>query len=224
MERKDRIVPKNKDLKRIIRARMDKTGESYTAARAQILDREDLPLPPDYAAIAGQTDGKVRERTGKTWPEWSKVLDDLGASEMGHSEIAKWVHTQIDDAWWAQTVTVGYERLRGRREVGQTCEGDFQASRSKTVRAPRGEVFATLLGLAGEDGWALGLSLHGHTEPKSVRFRGPDGSHATLWLADKGDRCTVSVSHTKLRTRVAVDDAKTVWAERLGALVERIGT
>ena len=29
-------MPRDKDLKRLVRARMTKTGESYTAARAQI--------------------------------------------------------------------------------------------------------------------------------------------------------------------------------------------
>ena len=30
-------MPRNKDLKRLVRARMQKTGEAYTAARAQIV-------------------------------------------------------------------------------------------------------------------------------------------------------------------------------------------
>ena len=32
-------MPRNKDLKRLVRARMSKTGESYTAARSQILSK-----------------------------------------------------------------------------------------------------------------------------------------------------------------------------------------
>ncbi len=44
-------MPKNRDLKRLIRARMEKTGESYTAARSHLLSK-DLPLPTDYAKLA----------------------------------------------------------------------------------------------------------------------------------------------------------------------------
>ena len=32
-------MPTNKDFKRVVRARMTKTGESYTAARAQLLKK-----------------------------------------------------------------------------------------------------------------------------------------------------------------------------------------
>lgn len=216
-------MPKNKDLKRLVRARMAKTGESYTAARAQILGRQDLPLPPDYEAIAGQTDATLRDRTGHTWPEWSDLLDELGATEMEHPEIAKWVRARIDDHWWAQTITTGYERLRGRRELGQTCDGDFQASKSKTVKAPRDAVFAALVSFGDDAEWCRGLSYHGATEPKSVRFRGPDDSHASLWLTDKGDRCSVSVNHDKLPSAEARDAAKEAWGKRLAELAERMG-
>lgn len=208
-------MPKNKDLKKLIRARMGKTGESYTAARAQILGRQDLPLPSDYETLAGQTDETVRTRTGKTWPEWCRVLDELGATEMDHPEIAKWVNAQIDDFWWAQTVTIGYERLSGRRQPGQTCDGDFQASKSKTVGAPQATTFGLLLELAGDPGWLAGLTLHGSSEPKSVRFRGADGSHASVWLADKDRKCSVSVNHTKLASPEARDAAKEEWGTRL---------
>lgn len=44
-------MPKQKDLKRVIRSRMQKTGESYTAARAQLLRKREPAT--DYAAKAG---------------------------------------------------------------------------------------------------------------------------------------------------------------------------
>jgi hypothetical protein len=41
----DGTMPRDKDRKRVIRSRMKKTGESYTAARAQILSRTNAPAP-----------------------------------------------------------------------------------------------------------------------------------------------------------------------------------
>ena len=65
-------MPANKDFKRLVRARMQKTGESYTAARRQLLDRTPShvspepavamalpPAPADYARIAGMSDAAV---------------------------------------------------------------------------------------------------------------------------------------------------------------------
>ncbi len=45
-------MPTNKDLKRLVRARMSKTGESYTAARAQ-LARKSAKLAPSTKPLAG---------------------------------------------------------------------------------------------------------------------------------------------------------------------------
>src|SRR5256712_6672198 len=39
-------MPTNKDFKRLVRARMRKTGEAYTAARAQLLSKRHAPAPP----------------------------------------------------------------------------------------------------------------------------------------------------------------------------------
>ena len=40
-------MPTQKDLKRLVRSRMKKTGEAYTAARLQLLKNE--PTPPTLA-------------------------------------------------------------------------------------------------------------------------------------------------------------------------------
>ncbi len=70
-------MPKHKDLKRRVRARMQKTGESYTTARAQLLKKKQSsgatkkePSPADYARLAGMSDDAVRARTGYTWERW----------------------------------------------------------------------------------------------------------------------------------------------------------
>ena len=67
-------MPRNKDLKRLVRARMRKTGEAYTAARAHITRKpkanavsqtaarsalrampNSASKPTDYAAVAGMS-------------------------------------------------------------------------------------------------------------------------------------------------------------------------
>jgi hypothetical protein len=72
-----------KDLKRVVRARMQKTGESYTAARAQVIKKPKLEsdkLPAgDYARIAGMSDAVLKEKTGCTWEKWVYALDRRGA-------------------------------------------------------------------------------------------------------------------------------------------------
>ena len=63
-------MPRDKDRKRIIRDRMKKTGESYTAARASVIGKQKTPASAaprlaDQAALAGMT---RRESLGEDQP------------------------------------------------------------------------------------------------------------------------------------------------------------
>src|SRR5688572_16744628 len=103
----------NKDFKRFVRARMAKTGEAYTAARAQVLKTSRTASKPasgdtliDYAVLAGMSDRTLQEKTGCNWKRWVDVLDYHGAKDMRHGEIAALVHQKYKvDGWWSQMVT-----------------------------------------------------------------------------------------------------------------------
>src|SRR3954469_10291237 len=121
-----------KDLKRVVRERMKKTGESYTTARVHI-------VKPDYAKLAGMTDARVKAATGRDWAQWTKVLDALGDKK--HAALAKHLSSLGVPSWWSQMVTVGYERIRGMRARGQARTGTWRAGKSKTFAVPVGKLF-----------------------------------------------------------------------------------
>jgi hypothetical protein len=177
-------------------------------------------LPDDYATLAGHSDDTVSDRTGKTWPEWVRELDEAGAMDMSHAEIARRVNDQIGQGWWSQTVAVGYERIRGLREVGQTRDGGFAANKSRTIGAPLETVFDAFADDATRRRWLdVELDIRGATPGKSVRMDWPDGTDVVVWLTEKGpDRCTVSLQHGKLASADAKESSKEYWDERLGEL------
>jgi len=122
-------MPANRDFKRLVRTRMQKTGEAYAAARAHLLQTKAI----NYAKLAGMADAAIKAKTGCTWERWTKALDYAGAHEWPHREIAEYVHKKFKVGdWWAQTVTVGYERIKGLRAIGQRRDGSFEAAKSKT--------------------------------------------------------------------------------------------
>ncbi len=134
-------MPRDKDLKRLVRTRMQKTGEAYTAARAQILSkprRKTSPAPKlDYAELAGTSDATIKQKTGCTWERWVKALDHHGAAKLSHRDIARLVNTTYKiDGWWSQTVTVGYERIKGLRVKGQRRDGSYEVNKSRTFGVP----------------------------------------------------------------------------------------
>src|SRR5438876_11241165 len=127
-------MPTNKDFKRLVRARMRKTGEAYTAARAHLLHKKQESRPVDYDRLAGMmSDAALKAKTGCTWERWVRALDRVQAHTWPHRRIAEYVHeTYKVPGWWSQTVTVGYERIKGLRAIGQRRDGGFEATKGKT--------------------------------------------------------------------------------------------
>ena len=146
-----------KKLKQAIRARSRKTGESYTAARRQVLQsRQPTPVTPRPArpapaprkpAASGYavSEDTLVAKTGHDYDYWFAVLDRFGADAKGHTATAR--HLYADHGvpgWHAQAITVSYERARGLRGVNQSSTGGFQVSVSRVVPASAAEVVALL--------------------------------------------------------------------------------
>lgn len=215
-------MTKQKDLKRLVRARMEKTGEAYTTARAHILAKRS-PRASEYPTLAGMSDEAVRASTGRTWAEWVSDLDAIEAITMSHKAIAKHVHETNDfSGWWAQTVTVGYERIRGLREIGQRREGSdaglFDISKSKTFSVPVGTLYAYFSQKSKRTKWITDHEPEVTTSQRnrSVRMRWPDGTRVNAWFTDKGpEKSSVQVSHGKLPSRDVGEQWREYWGERL---------
>jgi hypothetical protein len=231
-------MPRQKDLKRLVRARMEKTGEAYTAARAQILRKPKAakqpdavaavgattthPEPKDYAAIAGMSDAAIKEKTGCDWEMWVKALDYSRAYELSHREIARLVKEKYDTpSWWTQMVTVGYERIKGLRERGQQRSGTFTMNRSRTF-----DVDVETLYDAWSDGrrrrrWLgeTGVKVRTTTPPKSMRLQMPDGAIVVVGFYAKGaSKSSVALEQARIPDRETADGMKQRWSERLDAL------
>jgi hypothetical protein len=222
----DMTMPRNKDLKRLVRARMRKTGEAYTAARANIVRKSESIAPSqfDFAALAGMSDASVKEKTGCTWERWVHALDRLKADKMSHGEIAELVKTKYKiDSWWSQTVTVGYERIKGLRARGQQRDGSYEATKSRTFDVPVTKLFNAWAKAPVRRRWLDGASVKVRTAtaPKSIRLDWIDGSIIAVgFVAKTKTKSSVAVAHTKLPDKESATRVKQYWGERLDALGE----
>lgn len=212
----------DKDLKRRVRARMAKTGESYAAARAQLVAKRE-PHPSEYAELAGMSDEAVAQKTDKTWAQWVEALDAIDAQEMSHRDIAKAVRERWPaiGGWWAQMVTVSYERIRGLRAKGQQRDTKlFDANKSRTYPVPVSELYAAW-GARKRGRWLgdVDVTIRTSKKDRSMRITWPDGTDVHAFFESKGPtKSTVSVQHRKLTSAKAVAKAKEEWHERLDRL------
>jgi SH3-like domain-containing protein len=138
-------------LKQAIRTRAARTGERYTTARRHLLNSlapvaaVEVPVQATASAAtsaavskrsAALSEKKIRERTGHGLDYWFEVLDRFGAVTKGHTATARHLHDAHGvDGWYAQSVTVAYERARGVRAANQRCDGAFEVSVSKMIAA-----------------------------------------------------------------------------------------
>jgi hypothetical protein len=221
-------MTRQRSFKRLVRTRMEKTGESYTAARAALLTAgEPVPAaaaPPPLAT----SDAAIRERTGRGWEEWFDLLDDWGAPERTHRETARWVAEQLGVhplAWNAQAVVGSYERARGLRDVGEHSDG-FRISASKTVAVPVERLYAAFVDPSLRRRWLPDAELRQRTviEPRSARFDWGDGTtrvHVTF--AAKGEeKSTASLQHERLADAAEADRMKAFWRERVSAMKQEL--
>jgi len=210
-------------------------GESYTAARAHLLDRTPpppprvpRPAPVDYARLAGMSDAAIEAKTGCTWERWVWALDRVAAHEWPHRDIAEYVHTKYKvPGWWSQTVTVGYERIKGLRAIGQRRGGTFEASKSKVFAVPVARLYGAWNNARTRARWLPGVSLtvRTATRNRSMRITWPDRTTVALWFTARGaGKSQVAVGHLQLPSKEAATRMKQFWAERLEALGEMLGS
>jgi hypothetical protein len=220
-------MTEHKSFKRLVRARMERTGESYTAARTTLLRADEPPGPRGAPTLRLKTsDENIRRRTGRGWEEWFAMLDDWGASERSHREIARWLAEQqgaVPLAWNVQAVVGGYELARGLREVGEKDDG-FAVTASRTIAAPVGRLYDAFVDESARERWLPGAVLFERTatRPKSVRFDWGNGTtrvHVTF-LAREEAKSTVALEHRRLADAGEAARSKAYWRERLIALKE----
>ena len=232
-------MPTQKVFKQRVRARMGKTGESYTAARHQLLRKtEPEPMPPDRAgasappvasdapAIATEAllvaEESMIRATGRPHAEWFAILDAWGALEHSHTEIARWLSDNHGTpGWWTQNITVSYERARGRRKPGQMADG-FSVSVTRTVDLDPAMALEAFTNAAVRDRWLPEAPMRQRPTraANTARFDWADpASRVIVFVLPKdATRSTISVSHEQLPDSAAADAFKAAWRGWLGTL------
>jgi hypothetical protein len=181
-----------------------------------------VPAAVDYAKLAGRSDAVLKAKTGCTWERWVKSLDHAQAYTWPHREIAKYVQEKYKvPGWWAQAVTVGYERIKGMRAIGQRRDGSFEATKSRTFAVPLVRLYRAFHDAPTRALWLPGvdLTVRAATRGKSMRITWPDRTSVAVGFASRGDaKSQVAVQHGKLADRAAATRIKQYWTERLEAL------
>lgn len=201
---------------------MATTGERYSEARRILIEKsESTDSGRTWIAPPEMSDEAIRSGTGRGWNEWCDLIDAFPGIGDGHTTIADHVRDDLGvDAWWAQAVTVGYERITGLRLPHQMADGTFAANKSRTLTIDAHELRRLLL----DDGDRAHLfpdvltELKSKPTAKALRMAIGPGV-AILSIADLGGgRTKVAVQHRQLPTFDAVEEWKFYWAAWFDAI------
>ena len=215
-------MTRQKSFKRLVRARMEKTGERYSAARAALLSGDETKAPEGPTLTMSEE--SILRRTRRGWEEWFDLLDEAGAAEWPHAEIARWLAGEHGIGGWdAQSVTVSYERARGLRGVGERPEG-FSVTAQKTVAVPVERLYEAFVDESLRQRWLPDGELRERTatKPKSARFDWGDGDTRVIvgFTAQGEAKSTAALEHARLADAEEAERMKAFWRERVAALKE----
>lgn len=141
---------------------------------------------------------KVKSFEEKSGIEWSTINTELlKIKDEGHANLAKKAleilnkkSNMENKEWWAQNVAVIFEKANNLRVTGQTCNGDFQVSVSKTVNVSMDEALSLWI-----------KNVEGKYEFNGVKIiskaRISQSQKWRYWKIDLEDKSTINVNITE---------------------------
>lgn len=216
-------MTRQESFKRKVRARMVETGERYMAARHQLIEQSTRADSDAWVSEPEHSDEAIYDATGRDWNEWRRLIDEGPGRNAEHGAIVAYVMEEHGvNGWWAQSVTVGYERITGIRLPHQMADGTFTASKTRTIEVDGEALKEMLFDNAARADLFPGITTEMRSVPTTKVPRiGIGPGVAQISIEPKpGGRATVTVAHEKLPQAGDVDLWKAYWTEWLTALDE----
>jgi hypothetical protein len=171
----------------------------------------------------------VERATNRTWDEWLRFMDGIGAKDLDHKAIALKVYEELEGTveqqlgWWTQAVTVAYEQYIGRRIPGQRPDGTFQTSVSRSTSLGMQELMDRWTEFAAGDEDVQDVVVQGDLRVSgtdrriSWRTRAKDGSSVVVISEPKKNgTASLVVQHMGLQTPELNEEARERWTAVVG--------
>lgn len=183
----------------------------------------------------------IEKATKKSWADWLKFLDKVGAKDMSHPDIAHAVYEELaksgvfDDSaankegrqnssgWWSQGVTVAYEQHIGRRQPGQRADGSFEISVTKVLGDSVADAMQWWTSQAKTMHEFNGTKMAGEPRTSTTKWSHNwrvDLADGTRILVTASARSTgkamIAITTQKLTTAKAADSWRAYWKKFVG--------
>lgn len=175
----------------------------------------------------------IEQATNTSWDEWLKFLESVKAKDLSHHEIATLVLEHLmgkvdNPGWWAQSITVAYEQYIGKRVPGQSPDGTFQISVSKSTKLSMKELMDAWVDFAERDKSVDRLvkaevRVGGTDKRLTWRTKGEDKMTINVISEPKSNgNASIVVQLMGVQTLELSKQAKEEWAEIINQFLEEI--
>lgn len=168
------------------------------------------------------SDKTIERATGAPWQTWFERLEAMGARDLVHKEIAAALVEQFQvPGWWAQSLTVRYEQVIGRRKVGQNNKGEFSVGVSKTISGTMDEAFHWWLKIAQSRTEFNNVEIISSSTTETEKWRNyraalKDGSRVVVGIyAKTPTKAGLGLQHEKLASTESAEQWRTYWKSLL---------
>ncbi len=167
------------------------------------------------------SDAAIAAKTGKDWRGWFRLLDEAGAHKLAHKAIAALLAARHKvPGWWAQMLTVEYERARGLRAKHETARG-YSVAVSKTVATSLSKLYAVTVSERRRKQWFPRGTFAMSSQTKDKYFRGSwsKGARLEMGFTAKGEgKAQIAIQIGKLAKPSDVEAQRQVWKAALTKL------
>ena len=201
--------------------------------------------------MAGELSDKTfLDKTGKSRKQWHAILDKFDCKKKGHKASAAHLYKDHGTTyWWAQTITIDYERANGIREVGQRSGGRFAVNVSRTIDVPVEDAWNAWADAKQVSKW-FGMK-HKQKFEESGTYSNTNGGKGVFkkiapndrihftresekrcadslvivqFLKKGASKTTVAVTHELMQSKKCADEMKEEWAWALTSLKSYLET
>lgn len=172
--------------------------------------------------LLSKTNQTTKDNTGKTWDEWLDVLDKDNAVSMTHNNRVSNIHRKYNvDNWWAQNISVRYERARGLKQKFEKFDGTFETSKSKTFNIELTKLFQLIQTLIKNLSFG-DIEITTLNKNKNIRGKMNNTTTFSFYFHSKGNKTQLMIQHFKLNNSEHCEQIREFWNKKLKEIEKEI--
>lgn len=173
-------------------------------------------------SIANIDDKTIKEKTGKAWDKWRKILDKHKNALETHGQKVQFLKQEYNlTSLLAEKITIRYEKEL--RELYIKMNEEHEISKSKTFECEIDKIYNFIKNLFLSSSFEFfPTQIIEDITNKNIEIVCNDKSHIIAYFYSKNDKTQLIVQHAKLKNARMYEDIRKFWMRKLREIEKEI--